>query len=390
MFCDDTGSPGAGHRLGLILFKLSGMLMGNVILCQRRLDMGKRVTLFLAMVIFVSAIHSLVFGAEVIKLKAANYLPVTHPMSHLTGWFCDEVKKRTNDRVEITYYPGGTLLSPVKMYDGVISDIADMGVSHIQYTRGRFPMMEVFDLPLGFPSGWVATQVSSDFFDKYKPKEWNDVHVLYVNTSGPVILQTISKPVKALEDLKGLKIRATGRMTEVIKALGAVPVPLEMPDVYDALRRAVIEGILVDLSTLKYWKFAEVVKYVTSTWRLGTGITFYFVMNKNKWDALPPDVQKIFTEIAVETKDKQGALWNQMDIEGVDAFKSQGGQIIPLSDAEVAKWIKAVEPVIGDYKKSMAAKGYKEADVDGWLKYIGDRIDYWKKQQQERKIAAPF
>ncbi|HUL20895.1 MAG TPA: TRAP transporter substrate-binding protein [Thermodesulfobacteriota bacterium] len=352
--------------------------------------MRKRVALLLAVVVFISAVHSLVFGADVIKLKAANYLPVTHPMSQLTGWFCDEVKNRTKGQVEITYHAGGTLLSPVKMYDGVISDIADMGVSHIQYTRGRFPVMEVFDLPLGFPSGWVATQVSSDFFNKYKPAEWKDVQVLYVNTSGPVILQTVSKPVKTLEELKGMKIRATGRMTEVVKALGAVPIPLEMPDVYDALRRAVIEGILVDLSTLKYWKFAEVVKNVTSTWRLGTGITFYFVMNKSKWDALPPDTQKIFAQIAAETKDKQGALWNQMDIEGVDAFKSQGGQVIPLADAEVAKWKKAVEPVVADYKKSMVSKGFKESDVDSWLKYIGDRIEYWKKQQQDKKIAAPF
>jgi len=352
--------------------------------------MRRSVTFLLVMVVFVLGAYSSVLGAEPIKLKAANYLPVTHKMSLLTGWFCDELKRRTNGQVEITYYPGGTLLSPVKMYDGVVTGIADMGVSHIQYTRGRFPMMEVFDLPLGFPSGWVATQVSSDFFNKYKPREWNDVHVLYVNTSGPLILQTIGKPVKTLEDLKGLKIRATGRMTDVVKALGAVPIPLEMPDVYDSLRRAVIDGIMVDLSTLKYWKFAEVVKYVTSTWRLGTGITFYFVINNNKWNALTPDLQKIFTEVASEAREKQGALWNEMDIEGTDVFKTQGGQILPLSDAEVAKWTKAVEPVIGDYKKSMVAKGQKEVDIDGWLKYIGERIDYWKKEEKQKKIPAPF
>jgi TRAP-type transport system periplasmic protein len=338
----------------------------------------------------ILATHSFVRGADVIKLKAANYLPVTHKMSLLTAWFCDEVKKRSNGRIEITYYPGGTLLSPVKMYDGVVTGIADMGVSHIDYTRGRFPVMEVFDLSLGFPSGWVATQASSDFFDRYKPKEWNDVRVLYVNTSGPLILQTISKPVKTLEDLKGLKVRATGQMSDVIKALGAVPVPLEMPDVYDALRRAVIEGVTVDLSTLKYWKFAEVVKYVTADWRLGTGYTFYFVMNKDKWAALPSDLQKIMTEVAVATKDKQGALWNEMDIEGRDLFKSGGGQILPLSDAEVARWVKAVEPVTGDYKKSMASKGYKDADVDGWIKYIKERIEYWRGEEKKRGIAAPF
>jgi TRAP-type C4-dicarboxylate transport system substrate-binding protein len=334
--------------------------------------------------------HSSVHGAEPVKLKAANYLPVTHKMSLLTGWFCDEVKKRTNGRLEIAYYPGGTLLSPVKMYDGVVTGISDMGFSHIQYTRGRFPVTEVFDLPLGFPSGWVATQTCSDFYDRYKPKEWDEVHVLYLTTSGPLILQTVGKPIKTLEDLKGLKIRGTGRMTDVVKALGAVPIPLEMPDVYESLRRGVIEGIMVDLSTLKYWKFAEVVKYVTSTWRLGTGITFYFVINKNKWNGLSPDLQKIVAEMAAEARERQGALWNEMDREGTDAFKSQGGQVIPLSDAEVSKWTKAVEPVIAEYRKAMVAKGQKETEIDGWLKFIGERIEHWKKEEKQRKIPTPF
>src|SRR4030067_606426 len=170
--------------------------------------MRKTIMLLLAVFFLFLATSSFTHAADVIKLKGANYLPVTHPMSLLTGWFCDEVKKRTNGQVEITYYPGGTLLNPVKMYDGVITGITDLGFSHIQYTRGRFPVLEVFDLPLGFPSGWTATAVATDFFNKYKPKEGDDVHGLYVTPTGPVILQTVSKPVKTLEDLKGLKIRA--------------------------------------------------------------------------------------------------------------------------------------------------------------------------------------
>jgi len=346
--------------------------------------------LLLAVFFLFFTTSSFTRAADVIKLKGANYLPVTHPMSLLTGWFCDEVKKRTNGQVEITYYPGGTLLNPVKMYDGVITGITDLGFSHIQYTRGRFPVMEVFDLPLGFPSGWVDTQVATDFFNKYKPKEWDDVHVLYVTPTGPVILQTVSKPVKTLEDLKGLKIRAVGQMSDVIKALGGLPVPLQMPDVYDALLRGVIDGVTVDLSTLKYWKFAEVTKYVTADWQLGTGITFYWVMNKSKWNALSPDFQKVLTEVASEAREKQASLWDQMDIEGRDLFKSKGGQVISLSDAEVARWIKAVEPVLADYKKSMVSKGYKEADVDGWVKYIRERIEYWHKEQKRRGAPSPF
>jgi TRAP-type C4-dicarboxylate transport system substrate-binding protein len=352
--------------------------------------MRRSITLLMVVAFFVLTTHSLVYSADVIKLKAANYLPVTHPMSTLSGWFCDEIKKRTDGRVEITYYPGGTLLNPVKMYDGIVTGIADMGLSHIQYTRGRFPVMEVFDLPLGFPAGWTDTMVATDFFNKYKPKEWDDVHVFYVSPCGPLILETISKPVKTLEDLKGLKIRAVGQMTDIIKLLGGLPIPLQMPDCYDSLRRKVIDGITVDLSTLKYWKFAEVVKCVTSMWQLGTGITFYWVMNGNKWNARPPDIQKIMTEVGSEAREKQGALWDSMDIEGMDLFKSQGGQMIYLSDAEAATWIKAVEPIIAEYKKSMVSKGFKESEVDGWIKYIKERIEYWHKEQKKRGIPSPF
>jgi TRAP-type C4-dicarboxylate transport system substrate-binding protein len=352
--------------------------------------MKKVVCLLLVAVFLVMAAQSYVRAADVIKLKAANYLPVTHPMSVLTAWFCDEVKKRTNGRVEITYYPGGTLLNPVKMYDGVVTGIADMGVSHISYTRGRFPVMEVFEQPHGFPSGWVASQVTQDFYNKFKPKAWNEVEVLYINTSGPLIVELVNKPVKTLEELKGLKIRATGQMSETMKALGAVPIPLEMGDVYDSLRRNVIDGVTVDLSTLKYWKFADVVKYVTADWQLGTGYTFYFVMAKNKYNALPDDVKKVFQQVARETFEKQAALWNQMDIEGRDVFTKGGGQVLQLSDAEAAKWVKAVQPVFAAYKKSMVSKGYKEAEVDGWLSYIKERIGYWKAEEKKKGVASPF
>ena len=251
-------------------------------------------------------------------------------------------------------------------------------------------MTEVFDLPLGFPSGWVATHVSSDFYEKFRPVEWDGVHLLYINTSGPLVLQTISKPVRTLADLKGLKIRGAGRMTETLRSLGAIPMPLEMPDVYEALRRAVIDGIMVDLSTLKYWKFAELVSYVTPTWQLGTGITFYCVMNKNKWNALPADIQKIFTETAAEAREWQASLWNEMDIEGRDVFKAKGGQILALSDAEAMKWIKAVEPVIAAYKKEMVSQGFKASDVDKWIDFIKERIAYWKAEELQRKVPAPF
>jgi TRAP-type C4-dicarboxylate transport system substrate-binding protein len=113
-------------------------------------------------------------------------------------------------------------------------------------------------------------------------------------------------------------------------------------------------------------------------------------VNKDKWKKLSPEAQKVMTEVAMEAKDKQAVLWNEMDIEGRDLFLSQGGEIIQLSDTEVKKWKKAVEPVIEKYKKSMISKGFQSADVDKWLKFISDRISYWQAEEKKRGIPNPY
>jgi TRAP-type transport system periplasmic protein len=352
--------------------------------------MRKGLMLFVSVVAFIFFVCSLVSAAEVIKLKVAEFNPATHPTSVLAQKFCEEVNKRTNGRAELSFYPGGILLSAPKMFAGVTQGIADIGFSHVAYTRGRFPVTEMFELPLGFPSSFVAGQAYNDFYEKFKPPEWNGVHVFHFYTTAPSLVQTTSKPIKTLEDLKGVKIRATGQSSEVVKALGGTPVPIEMPDLYESLRRGVIEGATLDLSPLKYYKFADVIKYVTASWRVGTQYIFYCVMNANKWNSLPPDIKKILADTALEMREKQVVLWDQIGIEGRDFFKAQGGQIVPLSDTEVAKWVKAVEPVITAYKKEMVSKGYKEAEIDGWLTYTRERIEYWKKQEKEKGMPSLF
>lgn len=352
--------------------------------------MKRRISFLLSVFFFVCVVASTAMAADVIKLKSANYLPQPHKMSLLGQKFCDDVNKRLAGKVEITYYPGGTLLSPDKMFTGVTQGIADMGTSHIAYTRGRFPVTQVFEMPLGFPSGYVASGVVNDFYNKFKPAEWDSVHVLYLTMSGPLVIQTIKKPVQVLEDLKGMKIRATGAIADVVKSLGGAPIPMAMPDVYEALRREVLEGTILDLSVLRQWKFAEVEKFVTANWQLGTGYTFYFVMNKDKWDKLPPDAQQVFTEVAAEISNLNAIQWNDLDVDSLEYFKSMGGKVIDLSEAEVQKWKKAVEPVITTFKSDMESKGHKAAQIDEWFSFIKERIPYWKKIETEKNIAKPF
>lgn len=352
--------------------------------------MKRAVLVLLCTILFIGAGLTYASAAEQpIKLKYSNFLPATHPFTALGAQFCEEIKKRTNGRVEITYYPGGILTSATKVYDGVVNGVSDIGLSHIGYTRGRFPVTEVLDLPVGYASGYVATQVKEDFYNKFKPKEWNEVHVLHFFAPGPQIIATKTKPVKRLEDLKGLKIRGAGRIGDTAKALGATPVPVEMADAYDGLQRGVVDGILDAMETWRGWKLGELVKHATLSQR-GAGLvfTFYVIMAKDKWDALPDDIKTIVTQVSAEWKDKYGNTANQIDIGGRDFFKERGGQLYPLSDEEVKKWQKAAQSVLEQYTKDLEAKGVKKAETDGCLKFIQERIAYWSKQEKDLKIPS--
>ena len=352
--------------------------------------MRKKAVLVMTVASFLLLTFSLTCSADVIKLKFANYFPPTHMNAVMLGKYSEELNKKLAGKVEITQYAGGTLLSAPKMAAGVASGIADLGFSHCSYSRGRFPVMEVMELPLGFPSSWIATHVANDFYDKFKPKEWDSFHPLMFATSPPTVIQTLKKPVKTLDDLKGLKIRGTGRIGDIVKALGATPMPIEMTDLYEALRRGVIDGNLGNYEQLKGWKTGELLKYNTASWKVGSVFAFYVVMNKNKWNSLPADVQKVITEHTKDFLARWSVEWNNIDIEGREYFLKQGGQIIPISDAEQAKWAKAAEPVTADFKKDLIAKGYKAAEVDSWLAFIKERVEYWKGQEKAKKIPTAY
>jgi TRAP-type C4-dicarboxylate transport system substrate-binding protein len=345
-------------------------------------------TLFLAVVVlFIMSAQS---GADVIKLKFANYFPPTHKNSILMDNYCKELNKKLTGKVEITYYTGGTLLTAPKMATGILSSIADIGLSHCTYTRGRFPVMEIMELPLGFPSSWVATHAANDFYNRFKPKEWEGYQPLMFSTSPPCVVQTLNKPVKSLEDVKGLKIRATGRIADITKSLGATPMPLEMVDVYEALRRGVLEGNLGNFEQMKGFKIGELLKYNTASWKISSVNIFYVVMNKGKWDSLPADVQKVITDYTKEFLEDWAVAWNDIEIEGREFFLKQGGQILPLADSEAARWVKAVEPVIADYKKDMISKGHTANEVDNWISFLRERIEYWKGQERAKKIPTAY
>lgn len=325
-----------------------------------------------------------------VKLKFSNFFAATHQYAVLGQQFCEEIKKRTNGKVEVTYYPGGILTTATKMFEGVVNGVSDIGLAHCEYTRGRFPVTETLSFPLGYTSGYVAGQVANDFFNQYHAKEWDTVQVLWFYSTGPQIVSTVKKPVRTLEDLKGQKIRTAGRPADILRSVGGTPVAVEMADIYDGLQRGVVDGLLSSMEVQKGWKTGEIIKYASLSQKAGTVFTFYVVMNKSKWSALPDDAKKVFKEVSLQFQEKYGIASNDIDIEGREYLKKNGGQLVPFSDEEAKKWAKAADPIMERHIKDLEGKGYKKTDVEGFIKFAQERIPVWAKKEKDLKIASPY
>jgi TRAP-type C4-dicarboxylate transport system substrate-binding protein len=333
---------------------------------------------------------SATLAADPVKLKFAAFWPATHKICGLNQQFCDEIKKRTDGRVEITHYAGGTMAPAPKVFNSVLTGIADIGLSAVPLTRGRFPMGEAFDTPMGFPGAWVASHVANDAYNKFKPKEWDQVHVLNMMCVGPAIPHTLSKPIKTMDDLRGLKVRSVGRQADMVKALGATPVAMDPAEMYEALRRTVLDGVVGPAEMLQGWKLGDLIRHTTVPKGIGSAPLFYIVMNKGKWDALSPDLKKIFNEVSLEWREKYAIGTQELDIEGIAQLKAHGGQVSFLSDDESRKWVQAVAPVVSGYGKELVSQGFKQAEVDAYFAYIQERIGYWAAKEKEKSIPKAY
>ncbi len=317
----------------------------------------KLASLFLCLfVIGFSFSTSPAFGQKAIELKYSNFFPAPHKNAVLSVEWGKEIEKRTNGRVKVTVFPGGTLTPAAQCYDGVVKGISDVGLSVLGYTRGKFPLTEVIDLPLDYKTGLAATRLINLYLKKFQPKEFNEVKVMYLHAHGPGIIHT-KKPVEKLEDLKGVKITCHGLSAKIVGALGAVPVAMPMPERYDALQKGVAEGCVNPMEALKGWKLGEVVKYTTQNFGSAYTTGFFVVMNKDKWNSIPPDAQKIIEQINQEWVEKTGKGWDEIDKEGYDVAAARGNKVIALAKAEDERWHKLMTPILDEYVKNMKDKG---------------------------------
>lgn len=315
-------------------------------------------TIFLTFTLLLTATGTMA-SERPVSFRLAHFFPATHPAETVLvqGW-AKALAEASGGRISVVSYPGQTLLAAPEIYDGVVTGITDIGLSVFAYTRGRFPLLEVFELPgVTYKNSKVASQVAWDVIKALNPAEIQDTKLLMVLATGPGDLFT-KTPVRTLEDLRGMEIRATGLSAKTLAALGAVPVAMPQSEAYEALSRGLVKGNLSPLEVLQGWRHAEVTDYLTLTPFLYNTL-FFVTMNQRAWDRLPEDLQAVVTEVSERFfHDVAKGLWDVQNEEALRyAVETTGQQVISLTDEETARWTELVLPIQTEFLEDMAGRG---------------------------------
>jgi TRAP-type transport system periplasmic protein len=373
LFCDPTM-----WGFLVIIRKMGGWQMANYKGRKRmpvRVAYGVSVLMVLLMMVLSGCAKET--AKETVNIKLAHFFPATHPAEvQLIQPWADAIAEATEGRVKITSYPGQTLLQADAIYDGVVSKIAEMGLSCFAYTRGRFPVLEVFELPgVTYLNSKVASMVAWEGIQELNPAEVQDTKLMMVFATGPGDLYT-KEPVRSLNDLQGLTIRATGLSTKTLKALGASPVAMAQSEAYEALSKGVVKGNLGPVEVLQGWKQAEVTKYLTQTPFLYNTL-FFITVNLDVWNSITPaDQAKIlqinesfFSEVAMNLWDKQN------ESAFVYAVTENNMEVIELSAEETEKWVELIKPIQSEFVDNMAKANLPGADALALVNRLADKYN---------------
>lgn len=310
--------------------------------------------------LFISVLFSqIAAAAEPIELRASTAVPPKAPMYRLL-WlkFAEELKKESGGRLTLKIYHSGSLAKPKQALNAIKKGVADIAENIHAMNPGVFPLTSFISLPFLVDSTEMATYVLQGVYDKFPEirAEHKDMHVLWLWGMLPMEIHTSKKPVRKLEDLKGLKIACNAAPVRTLKALGAVPVVMPPPAIYQAVEKGVVDGIAVPWGWLGGWSLYEVTKFHTRA-HLGVA-SIWHAMNKKSWEKLGPDLQKVVVDVV----SRGGTKWNIASARFTSKRTQKkvlelGHEIIELSPAENKRWKETVRPLWNGWTKRMEARG---------------------------------
>ena len=301
-----------------------------------------------------------------ITLKVSHYLPPGHGLQKdfLESWAADLAEK-TNGRVEVKIFDATSAFGKIdRQADQVRAGVMDMAVGLNGIPRDRYPAASIIEMPFLVK---YADSGSETLWRLYKEGllggDYGDFKVLGLFTHEGGLIHTRDTPVRALEDLRGLRLRTPSpAVSALLEFLGASPVGLPPSAIYENLQKGSIDGLVTTWDLVNTLKANELLKYHTDAAAYVAG--FYFVMNQEKYDALPGDVRAAIDGISGDALvGKFGAWWNKWEAAGKVDARKHGNEIIEINDATRAEWRASVQPMIKKYLAGLKQKGVSEPEA---------------------------
>lgn len=298
--------------------------------------------------------------AQEVTLKIHHFLPPpsTAQAKFIQPW-ADRVTKASGGKLKFQIFPSMQLGgAPPGLFDQARDGVADIVWTLPSYTAGRFPLVEVFELPFVTGTASATAPAVQEFADKHLKDEFKEVKPLVFHSHAPGLFHVKSKPIIYFSDLQGLKIRAPTRsINDALKALGANPVGMPVPQVPQALTTGVIDGAVIPFEVANVLKVHELVKYHSIVPNFYASV-FIFAMNKAKYDGLPADLKKAIDDNSGLGLAKElGKVWDDAEKPGLEAAQKRGNSFNTMSGAELEKAKAATQPVIDNWVKTANGKG---------------------------------
>ncbi|MBI2355062.1 MAG: TRAP transporter substrate-binding protein [Deltaproteobacteria bacterium] len=319
----------------------------------------------------IFAVAASVFGAgvavaapDVVILKVAHFMPGssnTH-QKLVTPW-CDKINKESGGRLKCQIYPsmqlGGT---PAQLFDQARDGVADVVWTAPSYQAGRFTKTEVFELPFMVKKAETGSQALWDYIQKNALDEFKGTKLLFTHMHDGAPLHFGKKSVKNLEELKGAKVRAPGRLaSKALAALGAVPVQMPAPAVPESIAKNVVDGASLPWEAMTGLKMQEICKSHTETGPGHATISntfLVFAMNQAKYNSLSPELKKVIdNNSGREASKTAGKLWDSFQPPARKIAQDRNNAVNYLTEAEYKRWVKATESVDDEWMKEVSAKG---------------------------------
>ncbi len=297
--------------------------------------------------------------AAEVELNFVSLHPDKHPatINALIPWQAN-VAKLTGGKVEVARFNIGVLCPDRETYDSVAGGAVDMGSNVCSATPGKFPLNEMFELPMFTRGSLISSLVIHDLSLKYPEwnKEFSDIHLLWQWATPPFQLHTLNKPVNKLEDLKGMKILVwSASMLDTLKLLGANPIQVLPTDTYLSLSRGMGDGVVAPMAVFRAFKLNEVSKYHTIC-DISAG-AFWGGINKTRWEKLPKEVQDVLTSTTgMELSKACSTAIDNGSAADTEWLKQNGHTVITMDAAERARWVAAAKPVYDNWLKRAADK----------------------------------